>query len=219
MDENMIEKMKTDHIERYRNALIETVQNNTGAFVEDVVSFIDKPPLDSMDFVQNIFLSKSRKNNLVINSEELNIIVKAYREELLQCCDMIQMMRIHELTKKIKDFNFDNYDTFEFYKKDFNELNKNLKKLFKERMVLSFELQLLDKILTVFQGDLSEELQKKIVNEVTKYMKNIYHKQLLENFEIKLLIKDTTLINSVKEQGDRYLFTLKNSRLFQDLVS
>ena len=38
----------------------------------------------------------------------------------------------------------------------------------------------------------------------------------MDSFDIKFLVKDTTLMNSVKEQGDRYLFTLKNSRLLND---
>ena len=37
-----------------------------------------------------------------------------------------------------------------------------------------------------------------------------------ENIDIKILVKDTTLINGVKEQSERYLFTLENSRLFNE---
>ena len=219
MEENMIEKMKLDHIDRYRNALIETVHNNTSALIEDIVSFIDKPPLDSMDFVQNIFYSMAKKNKVIINSEELEIVLKEYRKELLQSCDMVQMMRIHELTNRIKAFDFSQYEVFEFYKKDFNELNKNLRKVLKEKMTSSYENQILNRILLVFQGELNEEQEKSIIQDITKYMKNIYQKQILENFDIKVLVKDTTLMNSIKEQGERYSFTLKNSRLFQDLMS
>jgi hypothetical protein len=32
--------------------------------------------------------------------------------------------------------------------------------------------------------------------------------------DIKILVKDTTLINGVKEQSERYIFTLENSRLY-----
>ena len=39
--------------------------------------------------------------------------------------------------------------------------------------------------------------------------------QLLENIDFKILVKDTILINSFKEQSDRYLFTLENSRIFE----
>ena len=30
---------------------------------------------------------------------------------------------------------------------------------------------------------------------------------------MKILVKDTTLINGVKEQGERYIFTKTNSRI------
>ena len=51
---------------------------------------------------------------------------------------------------------------------------------------------------------------------MTKYLKKNYLSQLLENIDIKILVKDTTLINSTKEQSERYLFTLNNSRLLKD---
>ena len=50
--------------------------------------------------------------------------------------------------------------------------------------------------------------------DMIKYLKNNYLKQLLENVDIKVLVKDAMLMNNVREQGERYLFTLQNSRLF-----
>ena len=41
---------------------------------------------------------------------------------------------------------------------------------------------------------------------------------MIENVDIKILIKDTTLMNLVKEQTERYLFTISNSRLFKDNI-
>ena len=43
-----------------------------------------------------------------------------------------------------------------------------------------------------------------------------YPKQILENIELKILVKDTTLINGIKEQGERYLFTNNNSYIFKE---
>ena len=57
------------------------------------------------------------------------------------------------------------------------------------------------------------------MDDISKYVKGNYQKQLMENFDIKILVKDTTLINGTKEQGERYLFTLNHSHLFQDLDS
>ena len=55
---------------------------------------------------------------------------------------------------------------------------------------------------------------KKIINDLEKYINGNYQRQLFENIDFKILVKDTILINSFKEQSERYLFTLENSRLF-----
>ena len=68
----------------------------------------------------------------------------------------------------------------------------------------------------VFVKDTSDDVKRKIITEITKYINSSYQKQLLENVDIKILVKDTTLINGTKEQADRYLFTLKNSRLLNE---
>ena len=60
------------------------------------------------------------------------------------------------------------------------------------------------------------DISDNYINEVTKYLKKQYQKQILDLFDIKVLIKDTTLINSIKEQGNHYTFTMKNSRLLND---
>ena len=39
---------------------------------------------------------------------------------------------------------------------------------------------------------------------------------LLDNVDFKILVKDTTLANGVKEQGERHLFTLNNSRILNN---
>ena len=61
------------------------------------------------------------------------------------------------------------------------------------------------------------DIKKKIVTEVTKFVNGSYQKQLLENVDFKVLVKDTILMNGTKEQNERYLFTLNNSRIFSDL--
>ena len=51
---------------------------------------------------------------------------------------------------------------------------------------------------------------------MAKWINGVYKNELLENVDIKILVKDTTLINSTKEQAERYLFTINNSRLLND---
>ena len=65
--------------------------------------------------------------------------------------------------------------------------------------------------------DVDLDIRKKIISEVTKFVNGSYQRQLLESIDFKVLVKDTILINGTKEQNERYLFTLNNSRIFSDL--
>ena len=52
------EKIKLQHIESYKKAIIETIKNNTNSLIDDdIMSLIKKPPLDSMDQITNCALS------------------------------------------------------------------------------------------------------------------------------------------------------------------
>ena len=53
-----------------------------------------------------------------------------------------------------------------------------------------------------------------INSDLNKFINKTYIKQFLENVDIKILVKDATLINTIKEQTERYQFTLSNSHLF-----
>ena len=81
-------------------------------------------------------------------------------------------------------------------------------------MLVSFNDCILDKIDKIFSSSISDDIRNKMINNMTKFIKSDYQKSIIENLDIKILVKDTTLINSVKEQSDRYLFTINNSRLF-----
>ena len=47
-----IEKLKEEHFNAYKNAVIANIENNSTILVkEDLYSLINKPPLDSMDLL------------------------------------------------------------------------------------------------------------------------------------------------------------------------
>ena len=59
------EKIKLQHIESYKKAIIETIKNNTNSLIDDdIMSLIKKPPLDSMDQIKSKFLDLAKKNNV-----------------------------------------------------------------------------------------------------------------------------------------------------------
>ena len=209
------------HEDNYRKAIIDNIKNNTEVLVEqDIVSLLKKPPLDSMDLIRSKFLDLAKKNKVILNTEELGALLDNYRSFLLTCCDEIKNVRIVELSSKVeKEKLSKNTDVIKINKKDFMNINKKTKNLLKDKLVNGYENCILKNIDSIFMNDTEESIKTKIIEDISKYVKGTYQKQLLENFDIKILVKDTTLINGTKEQGERYLFGLNNSRLLNEIDS
>ena len=218
MNEKEIAKFREQHEKNYRSALIEITRNNTDVLVnQDITSLLQKPPLDSMDLLKSKVLDLSKRNKIVIDMEKFDKLLNTYRKNVLKCCDEIRSIRNEELEKKIKkEVLSKNTDTIKFNKKDFVAINKRIKKLIKDSVNDGFDQYILKSISTIFIQDTDSTIIEKFISEYTKFGNGNYQKQLLENFDIKILVKDTTLINSVKEQGERYLFTLNHSKLLND---
>ena len=140
------------------------------------------------------------------------------RKSLLKCSKEIYDLRISVLNKKVEDIDLEKKGSIiKINKKDFNDLNKKIKNILKKSLKDSYD-DIIDKqIKTIFDGKIEEDIYDKFHNDISKYIKTTYQKQLFESLEIKILVKDTTLINATKEQGERYLYILDNSRIFNDI--
>lgn len=217
MDVQMLEKLIQQHIDNYRKGIVDIIHNNTNMFIDDIVSFVGKPPLDSMDYIQKNFLDIAKKNKIVFNTKELNTLLDNYRSEIIDCCEKIKEIRLDNLLAMVDCFSFDNFEIFSFYKKNFTILNRKMRNTLKTQIMDSFEGKILPKIDTLFSDEVTEDCRNKVIQEITKYVKNNYLKQVIDTFEMKLLVKDTILINGVREQSDRYIFTINNSRLLNNL--
>lgn len=218
MNEVEISNFRMQHMNSYRNAVIENVKNNTCVLVDqDITSLLRKPPLDSMDVIKSKFFGLAKRNKTILNTEELSKILDNYRSYLLDCCDEIKKIRINELSDIVNNIKLEkNNDVIKINKKDFTNINKKIKKILKDRLETGLDNCILKNVDSVFASDLDAEIKNKIVLDISKYIKSNYKNQVLENFDIKILVKDTTLMNGTKEQADRYLFTLNNSRLLND---
>ena len=206
-----LEQLKSKHIETYKKAILENIKNNTKTLVDDIKLLMNKPPLDSMDQIKKKFIDLAKRNKIVLDTEELDKIVSKYRKNLIKSVGTVEKLRIDTLSSKLDKYDFKDDDVIVYYKKDFTNINKNIKKIVKDSLISSLEI--LEKSDKVFSKDVDDDVKNKIKMEVSKYLKGSYQRQLLENLDIKVLVKDTTLINGIKEQTDRYLFTIKNSRL------
>lgn len=218
MSEEELEKIKTQHIDNYKKAILENIKNNTNVLVdEDIKSLLKTPPLDSMDLIKAKFLDLAKKNKIILNTDELKKILDNYRKYIMKCCNEIKTIRVSELSSKVESTKFiKNSDVIKINKKDFSNINKQIKKIIKEQLSVGLDKYILKKIDNIFMDDADDAKKAKITNDISKWIKSTYKNQLLENVDIKILVKDTTLMNSAKEQAERYLFTLNNSRLLND---
>lgn len=201
-------KLKQQHFNSYKKSILDIVENNCNLLVnDDIASLIKKPPLNSMDKIKNKFLSVAKKNELVVDSEKLEEVLNKYRNNILSESDNIIKSRFSYYSKIINKFKLD--DTIKILKKDINSYNKKMKKNLKDLISNSIDKNISKNIINIING-----LSDKDVKEIHKYLNNMYIKDILENIDIKILVKDATMINSIKEATDTYLFTLNNSRLF-----
>ena len=218
MMEDTLLKFKEQHLNNYKLAILETIKNNTNVLVdEDLMSLIKKPPLDSMDVIKSKFLDLVKKNNIILNIEKLDQMMDKYRKDLAKSGNVVKKERLDILNDLINNYKFEkDTDIFKVRKKDLEIVNKKIKKILKDSLKEYSEKDVLNNIKKLFNEVEDESKLKKIVDDITKFVNGTYQRQLLENIDIKILVKDTTLINGVKEQSERYLFTLENSRLFNE---
>ncbi len=211
-----MQDFKKQHMENYRRAILENIKNNTNVLVEDdIQSLLKKPPLDSMDILKTKFLSLAKKNDVILNTQILDELLSNYRDDIIKVCEDLKKIRIEELSSKVNAFTFEkDTDTIKLSKKDFVAVNKKMKKVLKEKIQDSISKKIVNSVNKLFTEDTSSSKIEKVSNEMIKFVQVSYPKQLLENVDFKVIVKDTTLINGVKGQAERYLFTLSNSRIF-----
>ena len=216
MMEDTLKKFKEQHLENYKSAILEIITNNTNVLVdEDIMSLIKKPPLDSMDVIKSKFLDVAKKNKVVLDTESLDKMMNKYRVGLTKSCEDVRKLRLDFLVSIVNNYKFDKEnDLVKIRKKDLEIINKKIKKLLKEHLKNNVDVEIINKIKSIFNSVEDELKLKKIYDDIFKVVNGSYQRQLLESVDIKILVKDTTLINGVKEQSERYLFTLENSRLY-----
>lgn len=210
-----LESLKKQHVENYKKAILEYIKNNTEVlFNEDIMSLIKTPPLDSMDTIKCKFLDLAKKYKIVLDTNELAGIVANFRSSISTSMISLKEKRISILSEIVFSNEKEENHIFKLNKKDFSEINKVVKKEVKQNVLDFVEKELVKKIDVIFNPSILEVEKKKFVTEIFKYFKGAYLKQLLENIDFKILVKDMILINGIKEQGERHLFTIENSRIF-----
>ena len=213
-----LDYLKKQHIKNYKNMALQMILNNNNSlFDEDITSLIKKPPLDSMDLIKSKLISISKKEKIILNTDEYNKRIDNYREDMIKICNKNKEIRLKYYNDIVNSFNFNNNnkDVIKILKKDTNDLNKEIRRSFKEGIIKSINNNF-DKNFNSLFNDIDNKNMDDVYKKVFKYLNSTYVKQLSENIDIKILVKDTILINSFKEEGEKYLYTLNNSRLFMN---
>lgn len=218
MNQLSIEDFRKKHLENYRYAVLETLKNNTtGLFGDDILSLLRRPPLDSMDIIKCKFLDLAKRYKTIIQSEVLSKMLDDYRQQIISYIPSWEKIRIVELRKVIDSFNPQKKtDIIKFNKKDFVSLNRKLKKVIKADIIDTVDKKIVKNVNSLFTQDINQKTSLLLSNEMIKFVTSAYIKQLLESIDFKIIVKDTTLINGVREQGERFLFTKENSYLLNE---
>ena len=215
MEKQTMEELKDKHLENYKLAVYEILKSNTKAlFEEDVLSLLKKPPLDSMDIIKCKFLNVAKKYKTLIVTEELDRCLILYRQDAIKIIYELEKERINFFEDKIMLFKPNKeIDVIKLNKKDFNTLNKKIKNQLKKSLLDIIDKNIVKNVNKLFTENSASDGEQSLSREMVKFLQTTYIKQLLESVDFKIIVKDTTLINRVKEQGERYLFTKKNSYL------
>lgn len=207
--------VKEDILKQHKQILmtagLELATNNTNSLIEDdIINGVIEVPLEAMDTVKQRVLNIAKHNNLILNSDKFNEVLTCYKEELKKQFRNIFKKRIKLIEDNYSKFDDDKpMDLVKNLKKELVKFNKEAKKeekqiltsLVKEKIISNLDLIVKDDN-TTFKKD------------ATKFLQTTYVKQILETVDMKILVKDTILLNSLKEQIERFVFTMENSHLF-----
>ncbi len=218
MEQQTVEEIRIKHLENYKNAVYEIMKNNSKSlFEDDILSLLQKPPLDSMDIIKCKILDLAKRYKTVIQIESLNKCLDSYRKDAMSLLLDWEKFRIERLEKIIFSFQpKKNSDIIKINKKEFNLINKELKKQIKRFILDLIDKNIVKNVNSLFTNDVDGSLKDSLSKDIIKFLQTNYLKQLLESMDFKVIVKDTTLINRIKEQGERYLFTLNNSHLLNE---
>ena len=213
---NDLLELQKQHYNNYVEVVKETVKANTLSLLEnDINPLFKTPPLDSMDQIKSKFLLVAKKEKIVLETDNLNKLLTNFRKNIEISLNKIVDVRNKDIIDSFKDL-IKEEKILKITKTQMNNSSKKVKKIIKDELDSCVNKYIIDKINVVFSKE--EKNEAKVVSELKKFLgnKGIYQKQLLESIDFKILVKDTILINGVKEQTDRYNFTLNNSRIFND---
>ncbi len=207
--------VKEDILKQHKQILmtagLELATNNTNSLIEDdIINGVIEVPLEAMDTVKQRVLNIAKNNSLVLDSDKFNEVLTSYKDELKKEFRNIFKKRIKLIEDNYSKINDDKpMELIKNLKKELVKFNKETKK--EEKQVLTSLVK--EKIISNLDLIVKED-NTTFKKDATKFLQTTYVKQIIETVDMKILVKDTILLNSLKEQIERFVFTMENSHLF-----
>ena len=207
--------VKEDILKQHKQILmtagLELATNNTNSLIEDdIINGVIEVPLEAMDTVKQRVLNIAKNNSLVLDSDKFNEVLTSYKDELKKEFRNIFKKRIKLIEDNYSKINDDKpMELVKNLKKELVKFNKEAKK--DEKQVLTSLVK--EKIISNLDLIVKED-NTTFKKDATKFLQTTYVKQIIETIDMKILVKDTILLNSLKEQIERFVFTMENSHLF-----
>ena len=207
--------VKEDILKQHKQILmtagLELATNNTNSLIEDdIINGVIEVPLEAMDTVKQRVLNIAKNNSLVLDSDKFNEVLISYKDDLKKEFRNIFKRRIDIIKDNYSNMNDDKpLELVKNLKKELVKFNKEAKKEEKQVLMKLVKNNLVNNLDLIVKND--NAIFKK---DATKFLQTTYVKQILETVDMKILVKDTILLNSLKEQIERFVFTMENSHLF-----
>ena len=207
--------VKEDILKQHKQILmtagLELATNNTNSLIEDdIINGVIEVPLEAMDTVKQRVLNIAKNNSLVLDSDKFNEVLISYKDDLKKEFRNIFKRRIDIIKDNYSNMNDDKpLELVKNLKKELVKFNKEAKKEEKQVLMKLVKNNLVNNLDLIVKND-----NATFKKDATKFLQTTYVKQILETVDMKILVKDTILLNSLKEQIERFVFTMENSHLF-----
>ena len=207
--------VKEDILKQHKQILmtagLELATNNTNSLIEDdIINGVIEVPLEAMDTVKQRVLNIAKNNSLVLDSDKFNEVLISYKDDLKKEFRNIFKRRIDIIKDNYSNMNDDKpLELVKNLKKELVKFNKETKKEEKQVLMKLVKNNLVNNLDLIVKND-----NATFKKDATKFLQTTYVKQILETVDMKILVKDTILLNSLKEQIERFVFTMENSHLF-----
>ena len=207
--------VKEDILKQHKQILmtagLELATNNTNSLIEDdIINGVIEVPLEAMDTVKQRVLNIAKNNSLVLDSDKFSEVLTSYKDELKEEFRNIFKKRIKLIEDNYSKINDDKpMELVKNLKKELVKFNKDVKKEEKQLLTKLVKEKLVSNLDSIVKDD-----NTTFKKEATKFLQTTYVKQILEIIDMKILVKDIILLNSLKEQIERFVFTKENSHLF-----